>query len=126
MSYTSVDHLSNEHNDWLRALNFYDEELDTMEKRLAEVATKNTSLEARAGVEHFQNQFIIQRNSIDELQHIIKINLQQLAHQVMTTAGHVEIFSLDEHENMREDFMSFEKIMLELRHEFNRFLSKWM
>ena len=89
MSYTSVEHLTNEHNDWLRALTFYDEELDTMEKRLAEVAAKNTSIEARGGVEHFQNQFIIQRNSIDELQHDIRINLQQLAHQVVTSAGHV-------------------------------------
>lgn len=126
MSYTSVSHLTNEHNDWLRALDFYDTEIDTMENRLTEVATKNDNQDAMKGVEHFQNQFIIQRNNIDELQHNIKINLQQISHQALTTAGHVEIFTLHEHESMREDFMSFEKIMLELRHEFNRFLSKWM
>jgi hypothetical protein len=126
MSHTSVSHLSNEHNDWLRALEFYDKEIDIMETRLAEVALKNNSQDAMKGVEHFQNQFIIQRNNIDELQHNIKINLQQIAHQAMTMAGHVEIFSLDEHESMREDFMGFEKIVLDLRHEFNHFLSKWM
>jgi hypothetical protein len=126
MSHTSVSHLSNEHNDWLRALEFYDKEIDIMETRLAEVALKNNSQDAMKGVEHFQNQFIIQRNNIDELQHNIKINLQQIAHQAMTMAGHVEIFSLDEHESMREDFMGFEKIVLDLRHEFNHFWSKWM
>ena len=126
MSYTSVTHLTNEHNDWLRALDFYDTEITTMESRLIEVALKNNAQDALKGVEHFQNQFIIQRNNIDELQHNIKINLQQIAHQALAIANHVEIFTLSEHENMREDFMSFEKIMLELRHEFNRFLSKWM
>lgn len=126
MSYTSVSHLSNEHNDWLRALDFYDTEIDTMGNHLTEVATKNTNQDAMKGVEHFQNQFIIQRNNIDELQHNIKINLEQISYQALSTAGHVEIFTLNEHESMREDFMGFEKIMLELRHEFNRFLSKWM
>ena len=126
MSCTSVTHLTNEHNDWLRALDFYDSEIATMEQHLTEVATKNSDQDALKGVEHFQNQFIIQRNNVDELQHKIKINLRQLSHQALATTGHAEIFTFNEHENMREDFMSFEKIMLELRHEFNRFLSKWM
>ena len=79
MSYTAVPHLVAEHQDWLKALDFYDNELDILENRLTEVAQKNTGLDAMKGVEHFQNQFIIQRNSIDELRH----NMNEHAHKAM-------------------------------------------
>ncbi|HET9056906.1 MAG TPA: hypothetical protein VFN30_08680 [Chitinophagaceae bacterium] len=125
MTSASISHLTNEHIDWLRALDFYDKEIGFMQTRLAEIASKNDGEEVMKGVEHFQNQFIIQKNNIDELQHDIKINLQQLSHEATNAIGY-EIFSLYEHESMREDFMGFEKIMLDLRHEFNHFLSKWM
>ena len=82
MSYTSVPHLSTEHQDWLKAIDFYDNELDILEKRLAEVATKNTGIDAMKGVEHFQNQFIIQRNTIDELRH----NINEHVHKTMLDA----------------------------------------
>ena len=64
MSYTNASNLGVQHNEWLRKLEFYKEDLDILEKRLLEVSDKNTSTEARAGIEHFQNQFMIQRKNI--------------------------------------------------------------
>jgi hypothetical protein len=36
----SIKHVSNEHSDWLRALDFYKEELNVLKTRLTEVAGK--------------------------------------------------------------------------------------
>ncbi|MBS1654737.1 MAG: hypothetical protein JSU05_07830 [Bacteroidetes bacterium] len=126
MRYTSISHISNEHNDWLRALEFYDKEFFILESRLADVAVNNSSREIMAGVEHFQNQFVVQRNNIDELQHSIRENLAKVKAEVAVAAGHVEDDLVAEHDALREDFMGFEKIVLDLRHEFNRFLAKYL
>ena len=126
MSYTSVPHLSTEHQDWLKAIDFYDNELDILEKRLTEVATKNTGIDAMKGVEHFQNQFIIQRNTIDELRH----NINEHVHKTMVDAkdhgGRVETQQILEHGKVKEEFDVFEKVINELRDEFKLYLTKWM
>jgi hypothetical protein len=126
MRYTSISHVSNEHSDWLRALEFYDKEFFILESRLADVAEHNSSREVMAGVEHFQNQFVVQRNNIDELQHSIRENLAKLKAEVVVAAGHIESNLVAEHDALREDFMGFEKVVLDLRHEFNRFLAKYL
>ncbi len=41
MSYTTVAHCGTDHQEWLKAIDFYDNELDILEERLAEVAKKN-------------------------------------------------------------------------------------
>jgi hypothetical protein len=126
MSYTAVPYLVAEHQDWLKALDFYDNELDILENRLTEVAIKNTGIDAMKGVEHFQNQFIIQRNSIDELRH----NINEHAHKAMLDlkdhVGRVESQQVTEHKKIKDEFESFEKVINELRDEFKLYLVKWM
>jgi hypothetical protein len=126
MSYTAVPLLVAEHQDWLKAIDFYDNELDILENRLAEVAQKNTGLDAMIGVEHFQNQFIIQRNTIDELRH----NINEHAHKVMLDVkehvGRVESQQVADHIKIKDEFESFEKVINELRDEFKLYLVKWM
>ncbi|MFM7300624.1 MAG: hypothetical protein ACKO1R_05725 [Crocinitomicaceae bacterium] len=46
------------------------------------MTSKNTDKEVLKQVEHFQNQFIIQRNNIDELKHTIKIHENELQMEV--------------------------------------------
>jgi hypothetical protein len=67
-----ISRMSNEHHDWMRALEFYKQELDILTKRLSEVSIQYTRTEVKADVEHYQNQFLIQRNNIDELMHDFK------------------------------------------------------
>jgi hypothetical protein len=54
-----------ENTEWTSKLNFYKDDIKIMTGRLEEVASKNSSKEVLAQVEHFQNQLIIQRNNID-------------------------------------------------------------
>jgi len=126
MSYTNAIHLGADHKTWLSSLDFYEKELDILETRLAEVAAKNTDFEARAGVEHFQNQFIVQRNNIDELKHSINAHAHLAFEDAKSHAGHIESTRLDEHGKLDSEVKLFEKIMNDLRHEYNGYLSKWM
>ncbi|MFM7472561.1 MAG: hypothetical protein ACKO00_01420, partial [Crocinitomicaceae bacterium] len=114
------------HLDYLNRLEFYTEEIAILKERLSEVTLKNTDKEVLKQVEHFQNQFIIQRNNIDELKHTIKIHeneLQMVVAKNSTAVEHRKVIVDDK----TQAFMSyFEQNFNELRKEFNLFLRDWM
>lgn len=126
MSMTSIKHLDNEHNDWLRALDFYKQELSILKGRLTEVAGKNTGDEASQQADHFENQIKIQVTNIDTLRHDINTNLAKVADEVKDNAGHIEGGLIAEHNALRDRYIAEEKVINELRHEFNRYAAKWM
>jgi hypothetical protein len=126
MSYTSITKMENLHDEALRGLNFYKEDIDILEKRLVEVAAKNSSFEARQDIEHFQNQFVVQQNNIHDLKHKIKIHVHELSVQSSTHGGRVETERLGIEKELADEYQDLEKVINEMRHEFNRFLSKWM
>jgi len=126
MSYTNAANLSAEHTEWLGKLDFYEKELGILKERLTEIAGKNSSFEARAGIEHFQNQFIVQQNNIDELKHAVKENMHLAFEEVKEHAGHIGSGTVSEYKIIDDAVRSFEKVVNELRHEFNLYLAKWM
>jgi len=123
---TSITHLDNEHNDWLRSLDFYKTELGILKDRLTEVAGKNTDKEVGINAEHFENQLKIQISNIDTLSHNINENLSKVSKQSQTHAAHIDKGLLTQHYNLREQYISEEKTLNQLRHDFNRFAAKWM
>ncbi len=126
MNYTTVTHCGSDHSQWLKDFGFYDEELDTLENRLLEIVRKNNGKDVMAGVEHFQNQFVVQRNNIDQLQHDIHKHDSIVAKDAQDHAGKMKSSLVEEHSKLKDQVETFEKIFNELRHEYNRFLSKWM
>jgi hypothetical protein len=126
MSFTNTTRVNAEHQEWLKGLVFYKEDLQILENRLIEIASKNTAFEARQGIEHFQNQFLVQRNNIDELKHKIREHISIYGKITELAEEVVENEKLAEHENLKDEYNSFEKIVKELRQEFNIFLAKWM
>jgi hypothetical protein len=126
MSYTATSHCGNEHEQWLKSISFYDDDLDVLENRLTEIVKKNNGQEVMTGVEHFQNQFMIQRNNISDLKHNIKKHAGNVAADAQIHAGKMDEFFMDEHGNLKSEVDSFEKVMNDLRHEFSLFLAKWM
>lgn len=121
-----VSHITNEHREWLRGIEFYNIEIDILKKRLAEVSQDYTDPAVKAQVEHFQNQFIIQINNLDELRSAIKKHENHLDNDAANHAQHITKETLSEHETLRENYYGLEKIINELRHEFNKFLVKYM
>lgn len=126
MNYTSVSHCGNDHQEWIKGLSFYEDDIDSLEGRLVEIVKKNNVREAMAGVEHFQNQFIVQRNNIDELRHSVNEHAGMVAVEAQAHAGKMEARHSGEHDKLKEQVQDFEKIFNELRHEYNLFLAKWM
>ncbi|MCB0786643.1 MAG: hypothetical protein KDC02_20845, partial [Flavobacteriales bacterium] len=62
-----INDLHFEHQVWLNNLRFYKDEIAIFEHRLEDVVTRNTDREFLAQVEHFQNQYIREKEVIDEL-----------------------------------------------------------
>jgi hypothetical protein len=126
MSFVTAAACGTEHHEWLKAIDFYDEELNIFENRLAEIIRKNTGTDAMAGAEHFQNQFIVQRNNIDEIRHSIREHDHKTAEDAWAHAGHIHSELKIEHAEIKNNFSSFENVIKEIRSEFNDYLSKWM
>lgn len=126
MNTTNIRHWQSTHNDWLRALNFYKEEIKILNGRLTEIAGKYTSNEVAAQVEHFQNQFILHRNNEEKLEHDIRLNLEQIATDAEMQTGFVSNNLLERLRQNQQEFLSEEQHVNQLRHEFNIFCSSWM
>ncbi len=127
MTKEKVTDLSSQHNSWLSALDFYKQELNIIKTRLTELAGKNTGKEMSAQVEHFENQVKVQGLNVDELRHNINETLAKTAAQAKeNSAGYVDAALIQEDAKHGEMFATTEKVINELRQEFNRFASQWM
>lgn len=126
MTYTNVSNLNSLPAEILRGLIFYKEEIKILQDRLEEVSSKNNSFEARQGIEHFQNQFVMHQNNIDELKHNINLLVEKMAKDAMQHGGRIEKEDVNEEEKLNDEFVMLEKVIKDMRKEFNVFLSKWM
>jgi hypothetical protein len=115
-----------ENNDWINSLKFYGDEIRILIHRLQEVASLNNHMEVLAQVEHFQNQFLIQKSNIDELSHIIKINEEALLKEIKNNPVSADHRKMEYHLKERERFIAFENNFKSMRAEFNAFVAKWL
>ena len=122
----TIYELHEEHKTWLNKLLFYKDELKIMDKRIMEVAEKNTSNEVRSLADHFSNQLIIQKEQIDILTHDIKSHELYLEAAVQNNPNAIDNEKFSDHKKHRESIATFEKLFKELREELIDFLSKWM
>lgn len=126
MKEVNIRNIANLHTDALRALDFYKQDILILKKRLEEIAADNTGREVAEQVEYFQNQFLIQSNNIDELKHNLNQNLTKIEDQVRDSAGFLEQSAVDENASIYDQYLTLEKIVNDIRHQFNRFASRWM
>jgi len=116
--------LHHEHQEWLKKLSFYKDDLIILQNRVEEVAANYTSKEVQAMVDHYLNQFLIQREQIQNLKHEIK-NLEVLIeNEVHKNATAVDHRTLPDHVEQREKIDRFEQIFADLRKDLMNFLSK--
>lgn len=120
----TIQDLHGEHREWLNKLSFYEDEIKIMKGRIAEVASKNTSKDILAMVEHFQNQLIIQKENIDILRHEINEHETYLLNKISRNSSGSDQVQMNDHPKHRDQVESFEKVFNELRKELIGFLSK--
>jgi hypothetical protein len=127
MNKVSITHVSNEHSDWLRSLDFYKQEIGILKTRLTEIAGKNSHIDVLKQVEHFENQFKVQTDNTQRLMHDIKHNLKSVAKEAeVAKAGYIDGVLLAEHNTLGQKYETEQKIINELRHSFNQFSAEWM
>ena len=114
-----------EHELWLNELSFYRDELKTLDKFLLKVASANTGIEVMKHVEHFQNQFIREKEVLDELSHEIREEKDLVFNRVKElSAEALEHEKFDDHAALRDKMDTYKKIYSELKSDFMKFLSK--
>lgn len=124
METVKIEALHAEHREWLNKIDFYYDDLKIMRHRLEEVAARNTDKSLMAQVEHFQNQFVIQRNELDEMKHAINQSESGIAENVAQNGTAVNRRSMPDDLSMRERVEQFEKLFLQLRKELMSFVAK--
>ncbi len=118
--------LHNDHKLWLNTLDFCKDEIVILERRMEEIAARNTVSEVLAELEHFQNQYIRQREVIDEMRHELKQHENALEKEVRDHPIAVEHRLFNDHGAHRDAMATFEKIYRELKDEFMRWLAARM
>ena len=122
-----ISRMNNEQNDWQRGLEFYKQELQIHTHRLSDVSGMyGSKAELKPNVEHFQNQFIVQRNNIDQLAHDLGSFEKKVSTETQELAQHIYAETLKEHDVLRDRYTTLEKTINNLRHEHNSFLAKYI
>jgi hypothetical protein len=111
-----------DHETWISKLKSYKNEIASLQNTLAEVAAHPRKREVLAGVEHFQNQFIVQRSNLNEILHSLKMDEKDERFEHVTGTHSPERAQHQQH--CKELAEGFENTMSELQAEFHAFLSK--
>ncbi len=119
-----ADFCHKELKDWASMLVFFENEMNSFEKRLIAISTQNTKPHIMKQVEHFQNQFIIQKENFDILNHEIKIHEQLIAKEMQVGKIFDNMEITDQQYFLRDKMHSAEKIFIALKHEFYNFAGR--
>ena len=120
-----VEGLHFEHRLWTNELGFFQDELGIFEKRLSELVQKYSDREVLAELEHFQNQFIRQKEVLDQLKHDIKVHDQAIG-RILQNGGQANSDDVDRHVLVDEQMKTYRKIYGDLKIQFYEYLAKWM
>jgi hypothetical protein len=108
---------------WIRSLDFLKQENSHLKNRLSEVVDITTDRTVLAQAEHFQNQFIIKDEFLDQLRHDVNEQERILTDRYVRTGNSVDEYVTNRQKKLREQMEYLEKDFTSLRNEFNRYLT---
>ena len=114
-----------DHNIWENELNFYKKELGIFESRLVEMLNRKPTRELLRELEQYQNQFIRQKEVVDNVNHKIHLyddELKGIPAEIMLTLDSNEI---TQHKELESDIKITRKLYFELRDRFSGYLEKF-
>ncbi|MBS1764448.1 MAG: hypothetical protein JSS90_05735 [Bacteroidetes bacterium] len=114
--------------EWLKALDFYKNELRFWRKHLSHVVISNTNKDILREAEHFQNQVIIQEDQIDIIRHDVKQleNVMDEEFALVNKGGKISQNTIDMESSLRDRMKVFEHLYVDLKHDYYTFLRKYM
>jgi hypothetical protein len=123
---TLITDIHRTNREWLNLISFYQDELTIMEKRIAEVVSKNTDVEVLANAEHFQNQMIIQRNHLLDMQGEIVHLEDKITEEIKNNPIASDHRRHETPVDLTERVSQFRVLFYELRKEFLEYLMRVM
>jgi hypothetical protein len=115
-----------EHKQWKRELLFWEDELKSSQNRLNELVLRWTDKEVLAELEQYQNQFMIQKNAIDELEDHIILHETNISEHFKKGEDVLDLQMIKEHTEFRNKMDIQRNLYSDLKRNFFRFLSKYM
>jgi len=115
-----------EHKLWRRELLFWEDELKSFNLRLDELVNRWTNKEMLAQLEHYQNQFVLQGNAINQLQDEINNHETDIAVSTRQGKDLLDTILVKKHIEFRNKMEVQRHIYRDLKKEFFNFLSKYM
>lgn len=112
------------HKTWQEELAFYADDLTILKNRLSEVSIQNTAQEIKKSVEQFQNQFVIQKEQIDILNHDIQISEDAIQENIKENPVASDHRKMAEKTDLTDRMKTFKKLFVEMKDSFNDFVGK--
>ena len=124
-STVSIEQFQDELQSWKRELSSTKEEIKSFEQELANLTCKHQNREVLAHVEHFQNNFIRQKEVIDELRHDLPDSRNKVEN-IFNSRSHSEEEEHDVHAHLADRMETFRKLYSELKDDFQRFETEYL
>lgn len=115
-----------EHQQWKGELAFWKDELKFFENRLSEIVTRWTNKEVLSQLEHYQNEFILHHETIENMLEDIEEHETRIAGQSKRNVDVLDIKFVKIHDVFRNRIENQRHIYSELKKTFFRFLEKYM
>jgi len=121
-----IDDLHFEHQQWVREVRFFKDELEFFRRRLEDIASRYTSMEVMKELEKFQNQLYIQGNAMDQLIHDVNEHEHFLAKYAEENPVAVDRVLFEDHGPLRARIDTNRAIVDDFKQDYLRFLVRWM
>lgn len=115
-----------EHQQWNAELAFWKDELKSFNNRLDELVTRWTNKDVLAKLEHYQNEFVLHGNVIEDLQESIEEHEIRIAGQFESGTNALDTIMSKKHIEFRDRMETQREIYADLKKDFFRFLSENM
>lgn len=121
MEKNKTDQVVQECMAWERLLDFFKQENSHLKIRLSEVLDNKTDKDFLALAEHFQNQFILKDEFVDEMSHDVREQEKTLV-VVAEKKANIEERLIKKQQKIRNEMEFLEKDFNRIKNEFNKYL----
>ena len=121
MEKNKTDQVVQECMAWERLLDFFKQENSHLKIRLSEVLDNKTDKDFLALAEHFQNQFILKDEFVDEMSHDVREQEKTLV-VVAEKKANIEERLIKKQQKIRNEMEFLEKDFNRMKNEFNKYL----
>lgn len=114
--------LETEHLKWLKTIDLFKAQLVAMEKEISDFVKGKFPKTLAPRIEQFQNQFIRQREVIDEFRHKVKQHENEIERMSNFALEYLRDRVTREHILLKSEYHRFVELFLEMEQDFHDFL----